>query len=275
MKYYQADHDLLDYLSSIGDSEYYTKITEPLIFIIRDLKGEELYGEINGSQYLFNVTMYYKVKSEMTILDDFLAEMGTRKPVYFKGIVLAEQLYSNPYVRIVKDVDFFVPNASPDTVISEMVSHGYELMDNGRVDSQHFVLWKNKTMFELHKQLFYSKINIDESAFFETEYSKELGFTTFNKTLTFLNYLYHLYMDSCLHLGFWKDAPQNVAIRVPGFVYRAYELSLFYEKYNREIDMDFIRYDIDKQIINDSFYAMIDGIKTIFRDFPLSPPILY
>ena len=274
MKYYQADHDLLDYLSSVRDSEHYSKISEPLLFIIRALKGEELYGKTNGSQYLLNVALYHRTKLEMTFLTKFLAEISV-SPVFFKGILLAEQLYDNPYVRVVRDVDFFVPNTQPSTIKSKLVSCGYELMDNERIDSQHSVFWKNKTMLEFHRQLYYSKINIDEDIFFKAEYSEVLGFTTFDKTITFLNYLYHLYMDSCLHLGFWKDIPSNVAIRVPGFVYRAYELALFYEKFNLDIDMDLITRDIDKQNMNVSFFAMIDGIKTIFRDFPMSPPVVY
>lgn len=153
---------------------------------------------------------------------------------------------------------------------------GYYLTDNKTLCNKHHVsLHKDKVVVELHKNIFNPFIKIDETYFKNNIRTYDLdnqNILTFDITATFLHLIYHLYMDTYLAYGNLYHLLVNKTIpKARRFLYRAYEIALFSEKYSNEINWNDIERDIKKQKLRFFFKKMIFDILEIFPEaFPQS-----
>lgn len=194
------------------------------------------------------------------------------KYVSFKGILLSFQLYDDISARKLGDIDIFVDESNFEKALSILIGMGYVTKYKNELCNQHHVvLVNNNTVLELHRNIFHPMLNIDESYLLNNNCCK-MGIKTFNTTATFLHLIYHLYMDTYLVSGILYHILVNKAIPKAGrFLYRAYEIALFSEKYSVEINWTDIEKDIKNQKFRVFFKKMIFDILEIFPEaFPQS-----
>lgn len=213
-----------------------------------------------------------KQKALMNICCEF--ERCDIKYITFKGVVLSNYLYQNTKDRSVGDLDIYISPNNFNNALKILFKLGYCLVDNTTIHNKHHVgLHKDKVVVELHKNIFNPFTEIDESylrANIRTYVLDNQNVFTFNITATLLHLIYHLYMDTYLACGSLYQALANKSIPKAGrFLYRAYEIALFSEKYYNQIMWNDIIEDIKKQKLRIIFKKMIMDIIEIFPDtFP-------
>lgn len=196
--------------------------------------------------------------------------------VMFKGISLACALYDEPYRRSIGDIDIFVEPNIYNRALELLIRMNYKIKyESGIENPHHIVLTNDKVTIELHKNLYHPMIRIDET-FLRTNIEScainNYAIITFNKTASILHLIYHLYMDSCLtYNSLYTLFSKKKFQEVNRFLYRAYEISLFSEKYFKEIKWEDIEKDLKCQKLRIIFKKMISDIIWIFPNaFPES-----
>lgn len=196
--------------------------------------------------------------------------------VTFKGVVLSYRIYNNPYSRLCGDIDIFVNSKDFNSALELLIINGYNVFDVSSFKNEHhIVLNDGVTTLELHKNILNPFTNIDETYIrnhTETISIEGNKITTFDDTATLLHLIYHLYMDTYLATGSLYNIFANKSIPKAGrFLYRAYEIALFSEKYYNQIKWEEIIGDIKKQKLRIIFKKMIMDILEIFPEvFPQS-----
>lgn len=196
--------------------------------------------------------------------------------VMFKGISLACALYDEPYRRSIGDIDIFAEPNIYNRALELLIRMNYKIKyETGIENPHHIVLTNDKVTIELHKNLYHPMIKIDET-FLRTNSEScainNYAIITFSKTASILHLIYHLYMDSCLtYNSLYTLFSKKEFQEVNRFLYRAYEISLYSEKYYNEINWKDIENDITTQKLRIIFMKMIFDILRIFPSaFPES-----
>lgn len=196
--------------------------------------------------------------------------------IFFKGVILSHQLYPKTFMRKVGDIDLFVLEGSFETAANILLTLGYAFAKPEKMLAEHHVVFNNDIFFvELHKSIYHPMIGIDEDFLKLSIDSIEINrerFFTFNVTATLLHLLYHLYMDTYLTVGnLYNVFATKSLLKAGRFIYRAYEIALFSEKYFKQIKWDEIINDLKKQKLRVFFETMINDIIEIFPNtFPKS-----
>lgn len=221
-----------------------------------------------------NMNCLYNQKMVCAI-DRLLRDKGIPY-VIFKGLCLAELLYDNPNDRKVGDIDIYVDYDRHYETMN-LLSRLDIVKDNDKESDyvHHICLTNGKIMVELHKRFFNPFTNIDETYLIKNITAVEINkrpINSFTITATMLHLIYHLYMDTYLAYGSLYNIFANKSIPKAGrFLYRAYEIALFSEKYYNQIKWEDIIEDIKKQKLRIIFKKMIVDILEIFPEaFPPS-----
>lgn len=189
--------------------------------------------------------------------------------IYFKGNVLATLLYEHVNYRLTGDIDIYVTAEDFEQALSILYSLGYRLRyPNALLGEHHVSLENNKTVVELHKHIINPRIGINETYLLNHIRSLDVfscNVKTFDATATFLHLLFHLYMDYWLsHNSMYNIFVSSNIPRTNRFLYRAYEISLYSEKYYKEINWKEIVHDITNQKLRVIFKKMLLDIIAIF-----------
>lgn len=189
--------------------------------------------------------------------------------ILIKGIALANRLYDKPQKRYVGDVDIFVDKVDFSAALTLLIRLGYNFCDEKTFyNEHHIVLIRENVVVELHKSVLNPRLEIQEKYLLKNVVPFSFsGHTiqTFDITATLLHLIYHLYQDT-----YWSHYSLNSVLtseRAPStkrFLYRAYEIALFSEKYNNEIKWDHIINDLKQQKLRVFFKKMIYDIVAIF-----------
>lgn len=196
--------------------------------------------------------------------------------ITFKGIILSYQIYNNPHSRLCGDIDIFVNSKDFNNALELLLNNGYVFTDISTIKSEHHVVLNDGiTTLELHKNILNPFTNIDE--YYLINHTNRViisdcDINTFSITATLLHLLYHLYMHTYSAYESLYQILVNKTIPQAGrFLYRAYEIALFLEKYSAEINWTDIEIDIKKQKFRFFFKKMIFDIIKIFPEaFPQS-----
>lgn len=269
-----VDKNLLSYLRQNFDSD-----TE----IIKYTKNNALYYSI---AYMFDIDVekqfyfktngarYKKYFDSFVEIHDVFAQYQVTYSISFKGLVLAEVLYENPLKRYVGDIDVFVSRDDFPIALMSLIKIGYTFRDKRTFyNEHHIVMIRDNVVVELHKNIYNPCIGINEEFLLSNTRKIKISnvtVRTFNITAMFLHLIYHLYMDTWLIgynlYNFFLRRPLPKARR---FLYRAYEIAMFSEKYFDEINWEAIGIDISTQKLRVIFKKMILDIIEIFPNaFP-------
>lgn len=189
--------------------------------------------------------------------------------IYFKGNVLATLLYEEVNSRLTGDIDIYVSAEDFEQALSILYSFGYRLRyPNALLGEHHVSLENNKTIVELHKHIINPRIGINETYLLNhirTLNVFSCNVKTFDITASFLHLLYHLYMDYWIsHNSMYDIFVSSNIPRTNRFLYRAYEISLYSEKYYKDINWIEILSDITNQKLRVIFKKMLLDIIAIF-----------
>lgn len=187
----------------------------------------------------------------------------------FKGVILSNLLYNNSTSRNAGDIDIFIEETNFECAYNLLLEKGYELQDINDYDNPHHIVLKDKmSIIELHRNMIHPNMNIDESYIRDNRMTVQISgksVSTFDLTATLLHLMYHLYMDVCLEETIMYDFfSKKQYPKVERFLYRAYEIALFSEKYRDNILWDKIKCDLQRQKLRVCFKKMILDIIDIF-----------
>ena len=194
--------------------------------------------------------------------------------ITFKGMSLAKMLYQDRTIRPVGDIDIYVGKEQFETAINLLFGIGFSLKKANGLDNVHHVVLTNKyTIIELHRHILTPLIGVSEKYLLNHTGNltiNKVQIKTFDVTATLLHLIYHLYMDTYLasnNIYFFTNRKQfGIAKR---FIFRAYEIALFAEKYFKDIKWNDIISDIKIQKLRIVFKYMAEDILEIFPNvFP-------
>ena len=250
-------------------------VSNNLQFIFRD----ELGGFFSGDDKLFLERMYKanyigeRIRQKtMSKIKDLMMQENIQ-PLFFKGTVIAYQLYDNPFLRVTGDIDFYVPFENIDSAYSLLCESGYKLSyEKSYTNKHHISLTNGQTYVELHKNII-SPSYMSESNFLSANasYIKANGdvFLTMNPTNTLLHLLLHQYMDMRVFFPV-KDiniCHSQIPI-TPRHYYRMFEIALYWEKFSKEIDFSYLSFHLGRIEFNDYMKLLVLNIGSIFPELP-------
>lgn len=201
-----------------------------------------------------------------------LDDAGVRY-VVFKGMVLSKRLYGTVLGRTVGDVDVFPLPRDWERAFAVLTAQGYVPSGDGGVnDPHHVVLSNGRVTIELHRHIFAPQVGLDETYLQEhTEVLPSIcdNTHTFDVTATLLHLLYHLYMDVFCAASLYPIVEEERLPVTRRFLYRAYELALYAEMYEKDIRWQEVCADVRAQRLYTSFGKTVEGITAVFPDaFP-------
>lgn len=194
--------------------------------------------------------------------------------ITFKGVVLSCRLYNNPYLRLCGDIDIFVNNKNFNSALELLLTNGYTVDSVSNLKNEHHIVLNNGiTKLELHKNILNPFTKINET--YMQDHTENVVISnqkirTFDITTTLLHLFYHLYMDTCLSSNNIYAISTNKRYGIAKrFLYRAYEIASFAEKYFKDIKWNDIISDIKTQKLRIVFKYMVEDILEIFPNaFP-------
>ena len=254
---------------------------------IIDNYGAEMFQDIIQKNYLqyqyvegeHNVKFLLN-KANVILLQNELIRVAKKleendiKYIAFKGAILANRLYDNIYTRFFSDIDIFVLPEQFDKALNVLYEDGYILRyPNALSGVHHVALKKENIVLELHRNILNPFTMIDET--YLRNHLEKISLAgndikTFNKTVTFLHMIYHLYMDALLAYSnaYFVYTTKHLP-RVNRFFARSYEIAVFLNKFSQIINWDEIKNDIKNQKLRIIFKKMIYDILEIFPEaFP-------
>lgn len=237
---------------------------DSLRLIYNEIMGENDLSSLCGIENRARFLRNEKAIGELAML----LKTNGFTPLFFKGIELAKKLYGTPWVRMVGDIDFYVPGNSVNEYTNILNKNGFRLKyRNGKDNKHHWVFLKDNVVYEAHLNLFNPVIEIDESCFCQDKFLRQSEYYIFDETLTFVHMLLHLYMDCCLWLDFTPTTREETIEKVSRFTYRSYELVLFAEKKNLNIDWEYVHQSVKNQKFIAIYQLMLDAIEMLFPYF--------
>lgn len=240
--------------------EYYLDTNDNNVELIVNYYNKKLISE-NSSKVIISKATFDRYLYEIIHLNEIFKKNGVEN-IFFKGPLLAFQLYDAPYVRCFRDIDLLVFNYHFDKALILLKRDGYILID--RNNEHHLIFKKSNIRLELHKKIFNPLCNIDETMLLKEkkEYNiiKNNIFTTFNENGTIFQMLLHLYMDVYFTPHFYNALFFKKNYWCNNYIFRVYEIALFIYKYNYKIDW--------KQIEKMFSYQKLQNkiLKKIFED---------
>lgn len=116
------------------------------------------------------------------------------------------------------------------------------------MNRHHIVFIKENVTLELHRNLINPEVMIDEKYLrcHTTELKIDnFSVCTFDKTATLLHLFYHLYMDTYgAYKSLYSLFESGSLPKAKRFLYRAYEIALFSEKYRNAVKWEDIINDL-------------------------------
>ena len=229
--------------------------------------------ELFSKEYVENKACYLRNFSAIFHFKNIIKEFNMC-PVFFKGIILAEQLYENPFDRMVADIDLIVPNSDIKEITQILKHKDFNLKSENEFNNKHHWSFIYKgIIYEVHLHILNPMIEINESFILSNIIEFDIHgdkVYTFNITATLLHLVYHLYMDTCLSSNnIYAISAKTTFGTANRFLYRAYEIALFAEKFFDDIKWDDIISDIKTQKLRIIFKYMVEDILEIFPNaFP-------
>lgn len=196
------------------------------------------------------------------------------KCIFFKGLFLSQKLYNDPLKRISADIDLYVHKKDYYAALKILLHSGFILINKKYLKNNHHIaITDGEILIELHKNILNPFTMIDEKYIvsnIDTIKIENNPFQTFDTTATLLHLIYHLYMDTSLTvIGLYDILTKKNIPKTKRFLYRAYEIALFSEKYYNQIKWEEIIGDIKKQKLRIIFKKMVMDILEIFPNiFP-------
>ena len=259
---------IIKYIKGNGNDTYDFLKSNSLLFLCENFGyGNDRYSKQNELNYLYNQKIIFCLTRKLN--DQKISYIA------FKGICLSEMLYDDPTDRKVGDIDIYIDFENHNRFINALNGMGM-VMENEECDYAHHIgLTNGKAFIELHKHILNPFTNIDETYLKKNTtviLINKMPIITFSLTATLLHLIYHLYMDTYLSAGSLYNIFANKTIpKANRFLYRAYEIALFSEKYYNQIKWKDIIEDIKKQKLRIFFKKMIMDILEIFPNtFPES-----
>lgn len=264
IKYLRNNYSICDALDLLRKNSLYYKFADKIV----EQKTEEKEKKLMLNRVLNSYNMVVACDIFSNIKKNHIEYIA------FKGFVLSQILYDRPNERACGDIDFFVKPQYFDKVYLYLIEEGFSLLyENGMSNQHHAVLKKGRIGLELHRNLFNPMIGIDEDFLRKSLQLCTINnceIKTFNLTATLLHLIYHLYMDTCLSSNNIYAINTNKSYGIANrFLYRAYEIALFAEKYFKDIKWNDIISDIKTQQLRIVFKYMAEDILEIFPNvFP-------
>lgn len=266
IKYLNDNYSTYEILDLLKKNSLYYKLADEFVALKSEDKEKNL--TMNRLFNSLNMIVAYDIFSGIKKMNI--------EYISFKGFVLSQLLYDSPNERAWGDVDFYISPQYFDKVYAYLTKNGFRLFDENELSNQHHVaLIKGKIILELHRSFFHPMLGINEKFLSENLklYTiKDRNIITFNETATILHLIYHLYMDTYFAINNLYSAITNKEIpKATRFLYRAYEIALFSEKYYNKINWKDIESDVKCQKLGIIFKYMILDIVEIFPNaFPKS-----
>ena len=264
IKYLKDNFSTCDILDILNENTLYFNFVDK--FADKSNIKERL--ALNRLYNIFNMAVACNVFSDI--------EKMNIKYIAFKGFVLSQLLYGRPDERAWGDIDFFVEPQYFEKVYFYLLEKGFELRyENGLSNQHHVALKKEKIRLELHRNIFNPIIGINEDFLRNNLQVCTINnhkIKTFNETASLLHLIYHLYMDTYLvNNNLYSLIVNGTLPKASRFLYRAYEIALFSEKYFSRIKWKDIENDLESQKFRIIFRKMILDIIEIFPNiFPES-----
>ena len=259
-------------------SERYKTEEIPNVLLENNLFSVLLKGDYEINSELKDVLLLNEIwrKKQCSIIYEIcdILEQASIKYIIFKGVILSQLLYGDPYSRVSGDVDIFVNKEDFDNAYELLVNSGFLLVNEKYLKNMHHVtLAKGDVLLELHRNILNPLFSIDESFLLNNVQTIKVNqslLSTFNPTATWLHLIYHLYQDTYWsHYSLHSLFADVKAPKTKRFLYRAYEIALFSEKYHDEIIWSDIIEDLEHQRFRMFFKKMICDIASIFPNaFP-------
>lgn len=227
---------------------------------------KEISYKLNRLRYEYVLKMFSEIKDLFSTLNI--------NAFLFKGVALAKRLYDTPYKRYIGDIDIFVDKEKFSAALSVLIRLGYNFRDEKTFyNEHHIVLVRDNVTVELHRSIYNPILGINEGYLLKHLVSipiSQCEVQTFDITATLLHLIYHLYQDT-----YWSHYSLHSVLtsaKIPTtkrFLYRAYEIALFAEKYYKEVKWDDIVNDLKHQKLRVFFKKMIYDFVAIFPNvFP-------
>ena len=237
--------------------------------ILKDNNLNLIGHKSHNIDYLLNKSRNILMNNELLkIVDKF--NIYNIQYVTFKGVVLADKIYDDIYERYYKDIDIYVDEKDFSKALEMLKNMDYMFRDGETFyDVHHIVLYnRNNIVVELHKFILNPDIKINEQYLRQNIEMINLfgkNICTFNITAMFLHLIYHFYMDAWFT---WCDIQYSIIegkfTETKRFLFRAYEIAKFSEKYRDLINWNDIISDIKSQKFRVVFKKMIIDIINIF-----------
>lgn len=186
--------------------------------------------------------------------------------IFFKGECLSRILYSKP-IRPVGDLDIFVNKDNLNLAQSLLIDNGFILLNED--DPHHVILEKKDFKVELHKEIFNPQTNIDNDFFIKNTREIEIDnnvFLTLNQNATILHLIFHLYNDALWAFKKYKVLTNPDKLETKRFLYRAFEIVYFLEKYHDEINNEIVIKEICSRKYKPCFLEELKRIINIFSN---------
>ena len=193
---------------------------------------------------LYNRIQTSPVINEMIRINKLLKE-SCIDAIFFKGVILAQQLYEPIYIRNAGDIDLYVGEKSIEAAYEILVHNGYSLLDGTSICNPHHIqLVRHGMLIELHRRIITSSRNIKINETYMLSHTKSIfldrvEFKTFDETATLLHLIYHLYMHTVIDYKEITNKNQYFVQRYNLFVkrcfYRIFEIALYAEKYTNKM----------------------------------------
>lgn len=253
-------------LLSEDDRERCLKSNNFIFFLV----DESFTGAVpNMNQRLAERTLYLKMLGEVTSIVEILSVRNINYCI-FKGVILANRICREPYLRKKGDIDIYVDNDQLFKTLEVLKDRGYRISEaNGLDNPHHIVLEHNEYTIELHKSFILPVLKINEDYLkskVEFFYFKGYKIRTLNVTGSLLHLFYHLYMDIYLStrdeyaLYLYKE--RNILSNI---IYRVYEILLFINVYRCDVRWDEFINDINGQILRKEFWCVFFLIDLYFH----------
>ena len=198
----------------------------------------------------------------------FLFKTNNIDFIIFKGSILGQMLYDNPFERAVGDIDIYVSPEKRQAAIKILLANDFSFCHvNGESNPHHIQFMNNNIKLELHKNIFTPYAGINENYILTHRNIvtfNDLPYQTFNHTASLLHLIYHEYMDYSIlpipiHFNCLSSRPYP-----PKYLNRYLDIALYCEKYHDLINWSDIINDLKLQHFNDYIKKIIFDIYNIF-----------
>ncbi len=204
----------------------------------------------------------------MCKIDDILSYQKIY-PIFFKGSILATELYADPFSRIIGDIDMFVCDADYSKALELLKLCGYSMKyERDSTNPHHIGLTNEQTFVELHHEFITPYILENTKMLADNIMQVKIDehmFCTLDYTNTIAHLLLHLYMDTTLCFGEKNDLSLVIPPRCDKYYYRMYEIVLFATKYQNIVDWERLSTVLRNFTYNNYMNLIIEEINSVLE----------